>query len=43
MLILRESGGIFSLFDGDEHDEKIPLTRLKRFLIIAVATEELYS
>ena len=43
MLILRESGGIFGFLDGDGHDEKIPLTRLKRFSIIAAATEDLYS
>ena len=43
MLILKESGGIFGFLDRDEHDEEIPLTRLKRFSIIAAATEELYS
>jgi len=43
MLILKESGGTFGLLNGDEHDMEIPLTRLKRFSIIAAATEELYS
>jgi len=43
MLILKESGGAFGFPDMDEHDEEIPLTRLKRFSIIAAATEELYS
>ena len=43
MLILKESGGTFGLLNGDEHDMEIPLTRLKRFSIIAAATQELYS
>jgi len=42
MLILRESGGFFSLLDIDE-EEEIPLTELKRFSIIATANENLYS
>jgi len=42
MLILRESGGFFSLLNADE-EWKIPLTRLKRFSIIAAANEKLYS
>ena len=42
MLILRESGGFFSLLDTNEQDE-IPLTELKRFSIIAAANEKLYT
>ncbi|KYH42419.1 MAG: putative inositol monophosphatase family protein [Candidatus Bathyarchaeota archaeon B63] len=42
MLILRESGGSFGLLNGDEPDET-PLTRLRRFSIIAAANEALYS
>ena len=42
MLILRESGGFFSLLNTDE-EWKIPLTKLKRFSIIAAANENLYS
>lgn len=42
MLILRESGGFFGLLDVDEHEE-IPLTKLKRFSIVATASENLYS
>jgi len=40
MLILRESGGFFSLLDADE---EIPLTKLKRFSVIAAANESLYT
>ncbi|RLI03303.1 hypothetical protein DRO38_02860, partial [Candidatus Bathyarchaeota archaeon] len=42
MLILRESGGVFSLLDTDEQME-IPLTELRRFSIVATASERLYS
>jgi myo-inositol-1(or 4)-monophosphatase len=42
MLILRESGGSFGFLNGDEPDE-VPLTRLRRFSIIAAANEALYS
>ena len=42
MLILRESGGFFSLLDVDDPG-RIPLTKLKRFSIIAAANEKLYS
>lgn len=42
MLILRESGGVFGLLDIDEQIE-IPLTELRRFSIVATASERLYS
>jgi len=42
MLILREAGGFFSLLDSDDVDD-VPLTRLKRFSIIAAANENLYT
>jgi len=42
MLILRESGGFFGILDMNE-EEEIPLTRLKRFSIVAAANETLYS
>jgi len=42
MLILRESGGVFGLLDMDESKE-IPLTKLKRFSIVATANEKIYS
>jgi len=42
MLILRESGGVFGLLDADGQKE-IPLTKLKRFSIVAAASERLYS
>jgi myo-inositol-1(or 4)-monophosphatase len=42
MLILRESGGAFGLLNGDKLEE-VPLTKLRRFSIIAAANEALYS
>jgi len=42
MLILQESGGFFGLLNTDEREE-IPLTKLRRFSIVAAANENLYS
>jgi len=42
MLILREAGGLLSLLDVDKPEE-IPLTKLRRFSIVAAANECLYS
>ena len=42
MLILQEAGGVFDLLEVDDKDE-IPLTRLRRFSIIAAANRELHS
>ena len=42
MLILEEAGGIFNLLGINDKNE-IPLTRLRRFSMIATANRELYS